>query len=293
MKLAKLQLDFISEQIDPFAIKNFIVSDQATSSPSLSLEHPFILDGVAFSICIKGTGRIKINFREYKLEKNSIVTIFPHFITELVEKSDDFMLEFLIFSVDFLSEMPSSPNFDISQSLVDSPCIKATDHETEKLIEFHSFVVKQYKRKNHPFRSALAQSLLYSLLIEVGAIYYTRILESGSLNKATAASHQEELVQKFFELLVKHHKEEKVLSFYADKMCLTPKYLSAVLRERTGRTAFSWINESLIATAKYLLKTSDMTILQISEEMNFPNASFFGRFFKKHTGMTPVQYRDS
>jgi AraC-like DNA-binding protein len=106
-------------------------------------------------------------------------------------------------------------------------------------------------------------------------------------------SYQKEQVLNFFKLLLHNHKKEKTLQFYASKMCLTPKYLSTIIKERTGRTAFSWINEVLISSTKYMLKTTDMTILQISEELNFPNPSFFGRFFKKHTGMTPVQYRES
>ncbi|MFV0538448.1 MAG: helix-turn-helix domain-containing protein [Dysgonomonas sp.] len=74
---------------------------------------------------------------------------------------------------------------------------------------------------------------------------------------------------------------------------MTSKYLSSLIKEQTGRTAFAWINEIIISSIKHILKTTDKTILQISEDFNFPNASFFGRFFKKHTNMTPVEYRES
>ena len=296
MKLAKLHLDEISEKLDPFAIKNFIISSNAVSMPTPSLDYPFILDGAAFMICIKGSGKIRINFKEYELEENSIITIFPQFVTELLSKSDDLLMEFLLFSTDFLSEMPSSSNlsFDISKSIAKSPCIKATKEEAEKLLDLHSFIVKRYNQKDHPFREAMAKSLLFSLLIEVGAIYYERFVElDKGLNTNQSSSRQEELVSTFFRLLVDHHKEEKNLQYYADKMCLTSKYLSTIIKERTGRTAFAWINEALITSARFMLKTTNFTILQVSEELNFPNASFFGRFFKKHTGMTPVQYKES
>lgn len=293
MKLAKIQLSEIKEYIDPFAIKNFIISDRARMKPNVSPDYPFILDGVAFVICIKGSGRISVNFKEYELEKNMIITILPYFVTEVLEKSDDLMMEFLIFSTDFLTEMPASPSFSISKSIVQSACIKVSDQEIEKLLEYHSFIVRQYRRQDHPFREQMARTLLYSLLIEIGAIYYKMYRVTATPEPTVVSSHQEELISRFFKLLVEYHKKERSLEFYAGKMCLTPKYLSTVVKDRTGRTAFAWINEILVSSAKYLLKTTDYTILQISEELNFPNPSFFGRFFKKHVGITPMQYRES
>lgn len=293
MKLAKIQLDDISEHIDPFAIKNFIISDKAVIFPPLSSNFPFVLDGVAFAICINGKGRIKINFKEYDIEKNMIITIMPYFVTEFIERSDDLMLEFLIFSMDFLTEMPTVSNFDISKSIMQDSCLRITDTDAAKYLEFHSFIVKQYKRREHPYRKEMAKSLLYAMLAEIGGIYYNTIKDNNHEEEISPSSHQEELISRFFKLLLLHHKQERSLQFYADKMYLTPKYLSTTVKERTGRTAFAWINEALIASSKHLLKTTAMTILQISDEMNFPNASFFGRFFKKHTGLTPIQYREN
>lgn len=289
MKFAKILLDDISDKIDPFAIKNFIISKSALTSPILSADHPFILDGVAFAICIKGKGRIKINFKEYDIEENSITTILPHFVIELLEKSDDLMMEFLIFSVDFLTDIPGPSNFDVSKNILQYPCIKVSDSEAQILLEFHAFIVKQYSRTEHPFRQEMARSLLCALLTEIGAVYSIRKMDEVIFE----TTHQEDVVHRFFRLLLVHHKTERSLSFYADKMCLTSKYLSTIVKATTGRTAFAWINEATIASAKYMMKTTELTILQISEELNFPNASFFGRFFKKHEGMTPMQYRNS
>jgi len=293
MDLAKLHLEDISEQIDPYAIKNFIISDRDVTLPPMSADFPFVIDGVVFSICIQGSAHVKINFREYTIERGTIITILPFYVVEYITRSDDLLVEFLIFSTDFITEMPISGNFDISQSIMQSSCLKISEQEAEKYLEFHSFIVKQYKRREHPFRQAMAKGLLYALLTEIGSIYYNKYLEDNNFNEPNASSHQEELVARFFKLLLEHHKQEKTLQFYADKMFLTSKYLSTIIKERTGRTAFAWINESLITSTKHLLKTTDMTVLQISEELNFPNPSFFGRFFKKHTGMTPLQYRES
>lgn len=291
MELAKIAVDEISELIDPSAIKNFIVSNPDTPMCSfdLSSKHPFIIDGVLFAICIGGTGRLKINFKEYELKRHSTITILPHFVTELLERSDDFVVEFLIFSTDFITQIPKPSNFDISKNIIQNPCIEVSNEQAQILLDFHSFIVKQYQRVDHPFRTELAKRLLGSLLTEVGGIYS----KLGSSSNNIASNHQEEIMYDFFKLLLEHHRTERSLSFYANKMCITPKYLSTVIKRTSGRTAFSWINDAIISSSKYMLKTSSMTILQISEELTFPNPSFFGRFFKKYTGMTPLQYRKS
>lgn len=291
MNLTEIQLEDIYEQLDPCAIKNFIISDKPVSFPAVSSTFPFTIDGVAFAICIAGNAQIMINFKKYEVCKNTIITIMPHFVVEYIERSDDLLIEFLIFAPDFITEMPKSKNINISQKIVQNSCLLLTDEDANRYLEYHSFVVKQYKRKDHPFRITMAQALLYSLLIEVGAIYYNQMKDIEENEEAN--SYQEELVYQFFQLILKHHKEERSMLFYANKMCLTPKYISTIIKKKTGRTSFVWINQVLISSIKYILKTTDKTILQISDEMNFPNPSFFGRFFKKHTSMTPVQYRES
>jgi AraC-like DNA-binding protein len=80
--------------------------------------------------------------------------------------------------------------------------------------------------------------------------------------------------------------------FYADKMHLSPKYLSAVVKKVSGQTPSNWIDGLVIMEAKNLLKYSEMNIQEIAYQMNFPNQSFFGKYFKQRTGMTPSTYRD-
>ena len=99
--------------------------------------------------------------------------------------------------------------------------------------------------------------------------------------------------EEIIKALHQHHKQERSPSFYADKLCMTPKYLSSILKQTTDCTLYHWITNFSLQEAKVLLKSSDMSIIQISEELNYPNSSFFARFFKKHTGMTPLQFRNN
>ena len=115
----------------------------------------------------------------------------------------------------------------------------------------------------------------------------------GLAGQIAPPSRQEVLTEKFFEVLSKYYIKERSVAFYAEKLCLTPKYLSMTVKKVTGFPITSWMNEVVIIEAKRLLKMTDSTVLQISEELNFPNPSFFGRFFKQYAGMTPLAYRNS
>ena len=97
----------------------------------------------------------------------------------------------------------------------------------------------------------------------------------------------------FLKLVAEHHHTERTVLFYADKMCLTPKYLSKLVKSATGRSAPEWIDSYVILEIKNMLKYSDMPIKEIAARMNFSNQSVFHKYFRAHTGMTPAQYRNS
>ena len=104
-------------------------------------------------------------------------------------------------------------------------------------------------------------------------------------------TRQRRMFEAFMKLVKDNHNTERMVGFYADKLCVTPKYLSKVVREVSGRSAPDWIDGFVIMSAKSMLKYSDMTVKEIAIELNFPNQSFFSKFFKSQTGLTPNEYR--
>lgn len=280
-------IDELSKQVDPYAIKNFIVSDTEKKIPHFLLEYPHILDGIVFSICTKGHARFRINMLEFNVEPNMIVTILPNSIIEPIEKSEDFLLETLFFSFDFISDFPLPSDFDIIEKINQQPYLKVEEHEVQNFLKFHNFIVEQYNRREHRYRQEIAKYLVFALIAEIGALYSTKE------NRVKKQTRAEKLTSQFHSLLHKHYKEERNISFYADKMCLTPKYLTSTIKKITGKSIMTWIHEAVIMAAKVQLKSTDKTVLQISEELNFNDASLFCRFFRKYTGISPKQYRES
>lgn len=106
-------------------------------------------------------------------------------------------------------------------------------------------------------------------------------------------SNQEMVFRKFIALVNQHCLDERNVSFYADKLCLTPRYLNTLIREASQQTVMYWINQAIILEAKMNLKQSQNSIAEISDRLKFANPSFFCKFFKKHTGMTPLHYKKS
>lgn len=291
MHYAKITLDDLKGQSPTLGIKNFIISEDKTNVQDYPFDfrYPHIVEGIAFAICVKGTARAKINLREYYIEANSIIIVLPNYILEILEQSDDLLIEFLFFSFDFISDLKLITEIDLAEKIGQKIYLKISDEETKNLLEFHAFIVKQYKKTNHLYREVIAKNLLHTLIYEVLQLYYDKKIGNGN----ETLTRKEKHLQHFIELLFKHHMQERSIAFYASKMFITPKYLSHIISEASGRHIQQWIDEMVIMAAKALLKSSSMTVSQISEEMNFANPSFFGSYFRKRTGMTPVQYRES
>jgi AraC-like DNA-binding protein len=125
------------------------------------------------------------------------------------------------------------------------------------------------------------------------AFYYALTYQSHILSGEVQQSKQSILLERFMKLVQENFREQRDIGFYADKLCLTPKYLSKILKDNSGSSASEWIDNHVVLEAKALLKSTNMTIQQISEELNFPSQSFFGKYFKRVVGVSPKEYRES
>jgi len=279
------------ERINPFIIKGLALPD-SNNSP----KHPYVMDGFVFVLCIKGKSVVRLNLREYELKENMVLTILPNHTIEIISQSEDAVLETLFLKIDLLLDMPPLKKNDLPELMSKYPCVSVTEGEMKNLIDFYEFIAKQYTYEYDidfcediaNFQEDMLKGLLYSFMARIGIVYTS--LDVRVPNQSS--SRQDEIMENFIKLLRVHHKEKRNAEFYADKMSLTRKYLSTTVKKASGKPVLAWINESIILEAKVLLKTSSLTITQLSEELNFPNPSFFGRLFKQHTGITPMKYRE-
>lgn len=284
----KISIDEISRNSESYVIKDFLLPDQSLLKRPLSFEEPFIFDGFALGLCLQGTGKVKINFKEYEIAAGSILLLLPNQLVKLDNKSDDLVIEEIFLSLDVILAFPSPVDFDLFNHARRNPCIKVPEGMLNHLLEYYRFISSEYTEHDNLYREEIVKTLLYALMLEISGIYKSSEKDA---EKAPAPKH-EELSDRFFRLLNKHYRQERGVAFYADKMCMTPKYLSNAIKKITGKSIPMWINEAVATEAKIMLRTTTLTISQISEELNFANPSFFVQYFKQHCGTTPLKYRN-
>ena len=250
--------------------------------------YPTRLNAACFCVCLQGTCKVNLNLQEYHLTAGMMSIILPDQIVQQGERSDDFAGLFIAISKDFVEGvLPTMQTlFPLFFQIRERPCISITPEELQSFKVYHSFLWNRVKLKNNLFRKEITQGLLTSLFYEIYNIY------QGHLPKERIQkSRKEDLFERFLRLVSECYKENRSVSYYADRMFLTSKHLSTVVKEVSGKTSGEWIDSFVILESKALLKSSELSIQEISDELHFANQSFFGKFFKHHTGYSPKEYR--
>ena len=141
------------------------------------------------------------------------------------------------------------------------------------------------------YRREVVMGLMQGFFFELCNIFNSYAPDSSAVVKSK--SSKEYIFERFYESLIQSYQSERSVKFYADQLCLTPKHLSGVVKEISGKTVGEWSDELVILEATALLNSSSMHIQEIADRLNFANQSFFGKYFKHYTGMSPKEYRKS
>ncbi len=254
---------------------------------SYDFRYPQMIESIGFTLCTKGKARVNINLVEYEVCEKMIGIFTPNSIIEIMEQSDDLQIEVLYFSFDFISDIKIMAELsNIAQEVEKKTCILLDAQKFAELLLLHQMMVKEYE-KTAIHRTEIVKSVLLIIIYQILRFYY----EEEKTEKSQTYSRQEVVYKKFMSLLFLHYKTERNVQFYADQVYLSPKYFSKIVKEVSGKTAGEWIDKMVLMGAKALLKSSDLTVSQISDELHFATPSFFGTYFKKLSGMTPVEYR--
>lgn len=250
-------------------------------------ERPVRLGGCAVGWCLSGSCSLSLNLKTYEIQAGDMFFITPGIIVHSVSKSDDFEGFMMGFTSEFIRDLHQAVN-PLYPYIVQHAKLTIDSPDREKMTDFFSLLLEKALRREHLYSVEIIKSLLRILFYEVSVLYWKRYPQEEHPH-----TRHEEIFKRLMRLILHHYKEQRTVAFYARTLCLTPKYLSAVVKEVSNRTVTEWINETVILDAKTQLKSSQMTIQEVANYLNFPNPSFFGRFFKKHTGMTPKAYRQS
>ncbi len=250
------------------------------------------LNALLMNLVLEGTAKICLDYIPYSISANDFVTIMPTHAYQLDQVSDDYRAILLIASKDFFKEctnMGKYPSLISDMAIRKNPCIRLESEETERLVECFNIMRSKMSEHTHFYQKEMVEISFLGYWLELANIF---IKKDDKLIKPRL-NRKEELFERFVNLLYENNKEEHQVTFYANKLFITPQYLSLILKELTGKSASKWIDDALIMEAKMLLKAPQITVQQVADQLHFSDQSTFGKFFKKHMRISPMEYRRS
>ena len=252
-----------------------------------SYNEPFRIDMTMAIIYERGSADLKINMRDYHIEAPAVLLVLNDQIYQSAGHSEDLRSKVILMSRSFSDSLfaNSGEILPLKSSIMKNPVMKI-ENEENVFGQFFQLLQNIAASPRQEFKIESARHLTLSM-------FYGYSHMKHEVNEVKSAnSRQEEIFTKFTELLERHHKKEREIAFYADKMCMTSKHLSQVIKDYTGKTALGLIEEYVISEAKSMLLSTTMSIQQISDELNFPSQSVFGKYFKRVAGISPSEYRN-
>lgn len=274
----------VSELVD----YDFFIFDNVTGPIVSAVNDPVKLSAFTSILVREGSCKAEINFISHEVTAPCLVNIPSKFFMHPMDVSDDFRASFVVLSSHVIDFMLSNIHDPYLFSLFKrNPILPLSEHQLADMTKLYDELMSIYADKSNRY---MLQSLIHTML---GFLYKTGINcyeQKEQSTESTATGSR--IVDQFLLLMQKHFREERFLNFYADKLGISPKHLSRTIKAETGLSPVEWINRYIILDAKVMLSSSNLNVQQIAEELHFPSQSFFGKYFKKATGMSPKEFRN-
>ncbi|MBR1882057.1 MAG: AraC family transcriptional regulator [Muribaculaceae bacterium] len=268
-----------------YADGEIFFADNITSIPNLS--QVFKVNFFAFVFCLEGDIHVKLNDNDCYLTANDGLFVDAHAVVGGFTHSQDFRCIICAFSTDLGLSFISKSIFDAAMQIRMNPVIHFTADEVALMVRYYDLAIFKMDHPELNFgretMTGVLRGYAYDMLSNVN-----RHIDA---NPNNILRQGDRLYRRFVLLLADGHITERSVQAYADALCVSPKYLASVCKQRSGRTASEMIALSVVARIKQLLLYSDMTIKEIATTLNFENISFFGKYVKKHLGCSPIHYR--
>ena len=251
---------------------------------------PFLMNYVGLIVCEKGYFCFDVDKKKFTARAGETVFLSEGNNFSIGELSDDLRVSILFYHIDPIREILGSSivAMYLYTTLTPEPCYVWTSGEESDLARYIALLGRHRKSAQNPFDNHECKLLLLTLTYRLCSIYSRRIIEEKNV-----AGHKIDTFIKLIRMIEKYYMQERGVAFYADKLCLSPKYLSALSKSVCGYTVQELVFRAIIRKSIFWLKNTNKSVQEISDDLNFPNASFFGTFFKKQTGLAPSYYRIS
>lgn len=262
------------------------------------LNYPFRANAYFAVFCQNGGVDVEINLSRYRMDENTMLISMPGSILRVVDPINSLSSQGLFIIVAISKQLLSEISIDMTRlfdrhlDVISNPCFQLGRDEMDFLHKYLN-LIKDVMDSEISSRKEAVASLIASFFYVIGGLMEKRMVKSvDSQPSSSAQLRMKMLFDNFMSLVGEYHTTERGMAFYASHLGLTPKYLSKLIKQYSGRPAPEWIDSFVILEAKNMLKYSGFTIKEIVYNLNFPNPSVFYKYFKSHTGMTPSEYRN-
>lgn len=270
------------------------VSKEMAPNSKPYFNQPCRIDAVVLWLCTEGSSVLTLNLEDHQVQKGSFIVLPPKSIAEMeMQSSNSYGGYVIIIDPNFLGEADLNMKKIIS-TLVNTPprrgVIQLNEAACKQMINLFELAIATISNASDtPFGEDVIRTML-SLFIYQSCDLIAAEMQTSQLSSATS-TRTDEYFRRFIKELSEHYLERQNVTFYADRLCISSRYLTTIVRRVSGLSVTDWMNRYIITEAKYLLKYSDMSIQEIAYKLNFPNQSFFGKYFKQHTGVSPSRYK--
>lgn len=263
----------------------FIAGTDENLSPVM--HHLWKLEGGAIYFCRKGWAHATIDLKDYEIVENTQVVLLPGTIIRINGCSSDFTASFFGFPKEMFMEacMRFEPIF--FRFIKEQPCYVLPQENTGAINGLIRATTAIYNDRENRFRNQIAKNHLQSFMLDI----YDKCYRYFGKHKIEGGTRQDEIFKSFVSLVHEHCASQREVSFYADKLCISTKYLTGICKAVTGDSAKKIIDDFAILEIKVLLQSTELTVQEIADRLVFPDQSYLGRYFKRHEGMSPKEYQ--
>ena len=252
-------------------------------------EHSCRTEGGAILFCRRGSATVTVDQLRDRVTRDTLLLLLPGSILHLNERTDDFRVRFCAFSLELFSEAAYRLDPSFFHILHEHAIIRLPDRIIEGVRNWFQMASYTYRDRGNIFRNTIIRNRLQNVLLE--AFDKTQRF-APDVHSQTGTTRQADLFQRFVALVHEHCTEQREVAFYADRLCISTRYLSTIIRSVAHSTAKEFIDRSVVLEIKMLLGSTELSVQEIAYRLHFPDQSYLGRFFKKHTGMPPHRFKE-
>ncbi len=253
-------------------------------------EHSCRTEGGAILFCRRGSATVTVDQLCDRITRDTLLLLLPGSILHLNERTDDFRVRFCAFSLELFSEAAYRLDPSFFHVLHEHAIIRLPARIVEGARNWFQMASYTYRDRDNIFRNTIIRNRLQNVLLE--AFDKTRRF-APDVHPQSGTTRQTDLFQRFVALVHEHCTEQREVVFYADRLCISTRYLSTIIRSVAHSTAKEFIDRSVVLEIKMLLESTELSVQEIAYRLHFPDQSYLGRFFKKHTGVSPTEFRNA